>query len=372
MITEIALNNFQCHKSLSISLGKITTLVGPSDSGKTTVLRALDWVCFNLGRPVLIQRRGADFVSASLTVDGHKVVRSTVNNSYHIDRQPFKTIGRNIPAEVTNLLHITEDNIQRQHDYLFWFTAKGAELVSNLNRVVDLTRLEDWIHIGVQKERLFKDEVIYCTTRKAELEHNIADVIVYRDADTELRGIEGKFAVIDEKRNKCNTITQVLNQLQDIQNKKSLYASYVSDLQDIIDETNKYSAKKQILEQIENLLNQGKQIEAGIRSRRSLPDFTVDFETYLAKQKRLIDLERTVDELEKDYAVYIPEQELENAYTTYKKQKELTDILVALVSFDREIENKTNEIEDMKREIQDKTGGICPICGKVMEDSVCG
>ena len=371
MITEITLNNFQCHKSLSIPVGKITTLVGPSDSGKTTILRALDWICFNLGRPALIQRRGADFVTASITVDGHNVTRSTVNNSYHIDQLSFKTIGRNIPTEVTNLLHITEDNIQRQHDYLFWFTAKGAELVSNLNKVVDLTKLEDWIHVAVQKESIFKDEVTYCTTRKAELEHSIADVIVYKDADVDLKAIEDDFAVIDNKRNKADNLASVLNQLQVIQDKESVYAGYISELQSIIDETDEYTKQKQRAEQIDGVLVRGKQLDARIRSLRSLSDFTADFDSYLAKHKRLIDLERTVDELEMDYSVYIPDQELERAYTAHKRITELQDILTALISLERDIENKTEQVEEIKKEMQEKSGGICPICGKMMEEGDC-
>ena len=78
MLERIELHNFQCHKDLEIKFGKITTLVGPSDSGKTTVLRALKWLFFNSEKTKQICRRGETEVSVSVVVDGRKITRTTV------------------------------------------------------------------------------------------------------------------------------------------------------------------------------------------------------------------------------------------------------------------------------------------------------
>jgi exonuclease SbcC len=48
MIQSIVLRNFQAHKNTEISLDKgITAIVGSSDSGKTSILRAFYWVLQN-------------------------------------------------------------------------------------------------------------------------------------------------------------------------------------------------------------------------------------------------------------------------------------------------------------------------------------
>ena len=364
--SEITLNNFQCHRSLSIPLGKITTLVGPSDSGKTTVLRAFDCVCFNLGRPVLIQRRGADHTSVSVTVDGHKITRSTQNNSYQIDQTLFKTIGRNIPPEVTNLLHISEDNIQRQHDYLFWFTASGSTLVSNLNRVVDLTKFEEWIRIGVQRERVFKEEVTYCTTRKSELEQNIVEFSVYRDVDVDLKEIEDGFIFLEQQNTRYKEISDILVQLGQIQVKEELFDRFILSLSSFIEFFDLVTAKKERLSRLEGLLASGKQTEQRLQQLSVLFGIEIDFDSFFSKQQKVEKLCRILVELEKDYTIYIPEQELERTYEVSKRYDELSDLLVVLRSVDEDIRDKVIEFEDLEQELHEKTGGLCPICGNVL------
>ena len=48
MIKSIHLRNFQRHKKLDIDLSEgVNVIVGPSDIGKTAILRALYWLRFN-------------------------------------------------------------------------------------------------------------------------------------------------------------------------------------------------------------------------------------------------------------------------------------------------------------------------------------
>ena len=43
-IESLSLHNFQCHEHLDIAFDpQLTTIVGPSDVGKTAILRALKW-----------------------------------------------------------------------------------------------------------------------------------------------------------------------------------------------------------------------------------------------------------------------------------------------------------------------------------------
>ena len=149
MLTKIELTDFQCHEHLSLDLGKITTLVGPSDSGKSAIIRALDWAVYNNGRTAQLIRRGAKAASVTITVDDHIVTRTTKKNAYIVDGTELSSIGRSQPADVPNIFRMGEDNIQRQHEYLFWFSASGSELTRNFNRVVDLSKLDEWVHTGI-------------------------------------------------------------------------------------------------------------------------------------------------------------------------------------------------------------------------------
>ena len=41
-ISHLSLRGFKGHKSLDLGMGKMTVLIGPTGSGKSTVLQALD------------------------------------------------------------------------------------------------------------------------------------------------------------------------------------------------------------------------------------------------------------------------------------------------------------------------------------------
>lgn len=118
-IGEIEISNFQSHKHTIIEpapAGQLTVIVGPSDSGKTAILRALRWVACN-------EPRGADFVRVGaskarvsiITANGHKVIRE--RNRKDLNRYAFihsdassdaiyEGIGNSVPPEVQELLGI--------------------------------------------------------------------------------------------------------------------------------------------------------------------------------------------------------------------------------------------------------------------------
>ena len=119
MITRITLNDFQCHRHLDLTLGRITTLVGTSDCGKTAIVRSIDWVVFNRGTASALVRRSAANVSVNIEIDGHIIERFSKGNGYRLNGVAFNSINKTVPVEIANLFRMTEDNVQRQHDNLY-------------------------------------------------------------------------------------------------------------------------------------------------------------------------------------------------------------------------------------------------------------
>ena len=72
-IKKLDLINFQSHKFTSLELADgLNVIVGPSDNGKTSILRAIRWVLFNEPQGMSMLRNNEDFVS----------VRIYFNNDY--------------------------------------------------------------------------------------------------------------------------------------------------------------------------------------------------------------------------------------------------------------------------------------------------
>lgn len=159
MIDRVQILNFQRHGELKIVFDeKITTIVGPSDAGKSSVLRAIRWVAFNRPLGDGFIRFGEDECVVRLWVDGRKIERkkTKTSNVYAIDGKKLKAVGTEVPEEVQRILNLTPENFQSQHDPLFWFSLTAGEVGRRLNTIVDLDvidRSATWIASRYRKAK---------------------------------------------------------------------------------------------------------------------------------------------------------------------------------------------------------------------------
>lgn len=141
MLEQINLTNFQRYASLEVSFAPVTVFVGPSDTGKSTLIRALQWLAFNEGAMSDLMRHGETACEASLAVDGRilRRTRTKAANGYVLDGVPLMAVGKGgVPDAVAELLNVTEANFQAQHDPPFWLAATAGEVSRELNAIVDL------------------------------------------------------------------------------------------------------------------------------------------------------------------------------------------------------------------------------------------
>lgn len=141
----VKLRNFQAHTCKDVELDPgITTLVGPSDAGKSAVLRALEHVMMNTQRGSGCVTTGKDSAKIHLRLDdGCKLTRATGKQSYYkLDGELFKAFGVGVPAPIEDLLRVTEINFQGQHDPVFWLSEKAGAVSKHLNGIVDLSAVD--------------------------------------------------------------------------------------------------------------------------------------------------------------------------------------------------------------------------------------
>ena len=145
----LTVRNFQRHKKRTLEFSNtITTLVGSTDSGKSSLLRALRWICLN-------DFVGSDFIREGAVATGvylhfrhakkdHVLVRKKGErlNTYELDEKEFKSFATNVPEDVVYALQLNKINFQGQHDAPFWFTETAGEVSRRLNAVVDLSVID--------------------------------------------------------------------------------------------------------------------------------------------------------------------------------------------------------------------------------------
>lgn len=144
MLTSLRLHDFQKHRDLTIQFGQVTTIIGPSDAGKSAVLRALRWLCLNRPAGEGYIRFGTKAAWSRVEVDGTRIVRrrGPGANLYVLGEQELRAFGSEVPDLIAGLLNLDDVNFQGQHDAPFWFSLTPGQVARELNRIVNLERID--------------------------------------------------------------------------------------------------------------------------------------------------------------------------------------------------------------------------------------
>ena len=176
MISKIELKNIQSHKDTTIELDPgINIIVGSSNNGKSTIMRAINWVTYN--RPLgidtlashwILDKKGnlKDTMSASIfTDDGHSVTRKRTKdeNQYIInngeEESELNVVKSDVPDEVTDILELSDVNIQKQMDSPFLLSETNGEVAKYFNKLVRLDIIDKVLSNAESKKRKLKSEI---------------------------------------------------------------------------------------------------------------------------------------------------------------------------------------------------------------------
>jgi len=213
VLEQLRLQNFQRHGSLKIDLDpRITTIVGPTDSGKSSVLRSVRWLCMNRPSGDGFVRYGENNCRVGLSVDGEKIVRSKTpsKNEMKALGQIYRAFGIKVPEAVENLLRLSSDNFQTQHEPVFWFCLTAGEVAKRLNAIVDL-ELIDECHSNLGK--MLRKETAEKEATAARLEQarkEKASLLFVVLADKQLKRIEEQIETMAVSKARASRLGQLL------------------------------------------------------------------------------------------------------------------------------------------------------------------
>ena len=340
-LASLQLTDFQAHRCSLINFAPgITTIIGPTDRGKTAILRALGWVAQNnLGGEEFI-REGAKETCVKLVVtEGKKsftIIRTKGKvNSYSLDGKEFLAFGQNVPTDITKLLQLNEINFQGQHDAPFWFSETAGEVSRRLNAVIDLTIIDSTLSNIGSAVRQCQERKVLCEERLAENESKLEELIPqkFRVED---------FAALKEKKKAANEATRDHLQLADLVTSYSEYSNRARD----------YQTKSLALQTV---FNNAKEAVRWARLEESLRDLLNDIDkaTLAAKPPP-------------DFAA------VETAYTLWRKLSKETEFLANLVRRMQgtlfSAESCRENLKGMEALFHRKTKGEkCPLCGNQIQ-----
>lgn len=161
MFERLTLRNFQVHKKFVVDLDPVVTFIGDTDVGKSTILRALRWLCLNQPDGNEMINWDANWTRVDLELDNGRLItrKRGSKNLYWLDGKKFVAFGRAVPDEIAKVLNVSDLNFQFQHDPLFWLSLNAGQVSKALNQIVNLGSIDTTLSNIASKLRKCRAEV---------------------------------------------------------------------------------------------------------------------------------------------------------------------------------------------------------------------
>src|SRR5690625_1085404 len=168
-LKKVILNNFQSHKHTVVELDPgLNVIVGPSDSGKSAIIRGIKWALYNEPAGDFFIREGESECSVTLIfADKTKLIRkrSRSKNIYELvksdgEKIRFEGFGTSVPEEIVEEIGITKIyldsdssnaiNLGEQLEGPFLLSEKASVRASAIGRIVGVNIIDDALRVTIR------------------------------------------------------------------------------------------------------------------------------------------------------------------------------------------------------------------------------
>lgn len=287
-IEKVILKNFQSHKYTEVNFNKgLNVILGNSDSGKTSILRGIKWVLYNLpdGDSFITQ---GEKECAVKVIFNNKVavsrIKSSSKNQYILSKpgeedMVFSGFGRNVvPLEIveaTGMKQVSIDrrkdaiiNISEQLDGPFLLNETPSVRAGAIGRLTGVNILDDALKNTVSDNNLLQRDYKKALEEKNKVEEEIKKFDYLKDKKILFEKLVSIQTALGEKNDALNDL-------------KSLKVSYDS----IKDEKERLSRELSIYKNLEQLENSHLKIENKIVKYNEFNNLKAQLLNNLREQK---------------------------------------------------------------------------------------
>lgn len=287
-IKLIRLKDFQVHEDLEVKFSpNITSIQGPTDRGKSAIIRALRWVCLNDFPGDEFIRDGAKTATATIRIESNQFIqrkKGAGGNVYLLDEEQFKSFGLGVPDSISKLLSLDEINFQAQHDPSFWFSKTAGEVSRHLNAIIDLSVIDtSMAKVSAtvrkhQERKSFHQEELEKIDGKLEAlkkdEKRIEDFYTLKQARDEYqkaidnyRGLQDTIYAISLRADNCRKLEGIASAVEEVYKQAKEFRARAKDAEELetilqkIERLGEVSAPPDLSE-VEKAFEQWKELES--------------------------------------------------------------------------------------------------------------
>jgi len=352
MIKSLQIRNFQSHQDTDLEFSSgVNVIAGSTDSGKTAILRAINWVINN--RPL-----GEGFIhtdqkeaEVTLIVDGKDseigVVRGKggSRNEYLIvpsegENLKLESFGVTTPEEVSSVLNLSELNVQNQLEPYFLVLNTPGQVALYVRKVTGLDDIDKVVSSLTSNIKIKEDEV---KSLKKKLEEVSSKLLYLEGLNLE------EFEII------LNQVEKLDQEVSEIIEQRDQLLVLVSQLNNVDSNLDKIPVD------LEGILVESE-------------DIIVKYGCSLKEYSELKTIIESLNTVEKDLSL-IPDdlgmilQEGSSIIELYEAEKSnvisLKNTLDSLIFVEEQIKMLTDKEVQLNKEKLEYTSllDICPLCG---------
>ena len=345
MIDKLSLTNFQAHKKSELEFCPgVNAIIGESDEGKTSIIRALYWASQN-------KPSGGDFISdfskrgecsSTIVVEGNEVTRfkNKTKNEYRVNNQPFKALGKGgIPEEVHKVIDLTELNFQNQMDSPFLLSNNGGEVARYLNDIVNLNVIDESLKKINSKVNACAQQIKGKEAEMVENEKELEMLNWISLAEQELQQLEDDYYECKEAESKQEYLIDTLEECDDLVEKLERFRDHDQEEYEIrllLEEYKCYKTGLDIFDEFKSDLNSVKAIKTRIDSLplnkkeiESIVSLHSLIDTFIVKEDKILHFDHLLGDVE---------------------------------DYQQQIKTKNLDIQELESEFKRDFPDICPLC----------
>lgn len=229
MLTRLSLTNFQGWDTLDLPLGPITVVIGETNAGKSSIVRALSCVLFNGMTGQAMIRHGQKSAEVAVeTSHGDTVrwVRSASVNRFLVNERVFDKVGVALPPDVAEALNIRELTFDGESVRLQWAPqmdapflladagAKATRMLSVAGKAAIVAQAAKLAQ-GESRQRNEKMGVLARTV--AELETVLEGFRYLDDATSTAEALEQSLSTLSTQQARRTQLQQSLDQWRQVE-----------------------------------------------------------------------------------------------------------------------------------------------------------
>ena len=337
MISRLRMVNFQSHKERMIRFQPgVTTIVGPSDRGKSAIFRAIRACLMNEGAGEGMIKHGEDSYEVAVMIkEGEerltvKRTRGKTGNLYHLGKEEFKAFGTSVPDPIREAVKMVSENFQGQHDTPFWLALPPGQVAKELNDITDLTLLDKVVARIGKEARAAKTAAEQTTASIRQHKKRLAELSWVSEASREHKQVKRLNVEYETAVRKARILRDMLRNAQELARDAETSGELIQGLLNVV------ALKIKNDETARDVYRLTKWVRAlkAIKTRTEVPDTT-----------KIVAVRKKADEIS-------------------EKRRQLDQLL----QHHQDKEEESCRINERIKEEQASLPKVCPVCNRKVKD----